>query len=131
MNRRTTLITWLMFGISTALIAQPSLPANQKYPDVRTVSVRVSAVDTFDFDVTVSSPYDSAGRYADGFRATSQNGVVWGERKLLHDHASEQPFTRDLYGIKIPPGVKSVLVQARDQKFGYGGKAIEVKLPGR
>jgi hypothetical protein len=31
----------------------------------------------------------------------------------------------------IPPAVKTVLVQARDQKFGYGGKVVEVKLPGR
>jgi len=49
----------------------------------------------------------------------------------LHDHQDEQPFTRDLYAVKIPQAVKTVLVQARDQKFGYGGKVVEVKLPGR
>jgi hypothetical protein len=57
--------------------------------------------------------------------------VVFGERKLLHDHAGEQPFTRDLYGVKIPPGIRAVVIQARDQKYGYGGKIIEVVLPGR
>ena len=50
---------------------------------------------------------------------------------LLHDHQNEQPFTRDLYAVKIPQAVKTVLVQARDQKFGYGGKVVEVQLPGR
>lgn len=49
----------------------------------------------------------------------------------LHDHAGEQPFTRDLYGVRIPRGVRAVTVQARDQKYGYGGKTVEVALPGR
>jgi hypothetical protein len=88
-------------------------------------------MDTFDFDVTVSSPYDSANRYADGIRARSPDGVVFGVRKLFHDHASEQPFTRDLYGVKVPPGIKLVVIEARDQKYGYGGKTLEVVLPGR
>jgi hypothetical protein len=56
---------------------------------------------------------------------------VLGERKLLHDHQDEQPFTRDLHGVAIPEGLRVVLVQARDQKNGYGGKTAEVILPGR
>lgn len=130
MDRRNALLVLLALGTSTASVAQTS-SSIQKFPDVVAVSVRGTAVDTFDFDVTVSSPYDSAGRYADSIRARSNEGRVFGERKLLHDHASEQPFTRDIYGVKVPPGIKSVLVEARDQKFGYGGKTIEVKLPGR
>jgi hypothetical protein len=27
--------------------------------------------------------------------------------------------------------VRVVVVQARDQKYGYGGKTVEVALPGR
>lgn len=45
--------------------------------------------------------------------------------------ASEQPFTRDLHGVRIPAAVKIVVIQARDQQFGYGGKVVEVALPGR
>jgi len=56
---------------------------------------------------------------------------VLGERILLHDHAGEQPFTRDLYGVRIPRGIRTVSVQARDQQYGYGGKTVEVALPGR
>lgn len=107
-----------------------SLPL-QKHPDVVAAKVRASGPGRFDFDVTVSSPYDTAGRYADGFRVSTADGAVLGERKLLHDHADEQPFTRDLHGIAVPPGVKRVLVQARDSRFGYGGKTVEVQLPGR
>ena len=61
----------------------------------------------------------------------SKEGRVFGERVLLHDHAGEQPFTRDLYGVAIPRGIRVVVVQARDQQYGYGGKTVEVVLPGR
>lgn len=105
--------------------------ADQKYPDVVTAKVVARGSDRFDFDVTVSSPYDTLRRYADAFRAVGKDGSLFGERSLLHDHAGEQPFTRDLYGVQIPPGVRVVIIQARDQKYGYGGKTIEVILPGR
>ncbi|MCU0805035.1 MAG: hypothetical protein MUF79_08105 [Burkholderiales bacterium] len=111
--------------------AQATLKREQRFPDVVSVEVRASGPNAFDFDVTVSSPYDTPQRYADGFRVYAQTGQVFGERKLLHDHQDEQPFTRDLYAVKVPPGVKTVVVQARDQKYGYGGKAVEVVLPGR
>ena len=61
----------------------------------------------------------------------SKDGTVRGEHLLLRDHATEQPFTRDLYGVSVPTGVRSVVVQARDLKTGCGGKTIEVTLPER
>jgi len=106
-------------------------PVAQKHPDVVGAKVVARGVDTFDFEVTVSSPYDTPQRYADAFRAVGKDGKVFGERILLHDHAGEQPFTRDLYGVRIPRGVRAVRIQARDQKHGYGGKTVEVALPGR
>jgi hypothetical protein len=105
--------------------------SQQKYPDVVTVKVTPRAGNLFDFDVTISSPYDTAARYADGFRVVGTKGEVYGERKLLHDHADEQPFTRDLHGVAIPAGVRAVVVEARDQSHGYGGRKREVALPGR
>lgn len=105
--------------------------ASQTHPDVIDAKVRARGADTFDFDVTVSSPYDTPQRYADGFRVAGRDGAIYGERKLLHDHATEQPFTRDLYGVRIPHHVRRVMLQARDQKFGYGGRTVELVLPGR
>ncbi|MBI5789942.1 MAG: hypothetical protein HZA63_00550 [Rhodocyclales bacterium] len=103
-----------------------------KFPDVVAVQVRASGAERFDFDVTVASPYDTAQRYADGFRAGSLDGkTIYGERKLWHDHAGEQPFTRDLHGVAIPRGVRQVRIQARDQVHGYGGRSVDVTLPGR
>lgn len=105
--------------------------AGQRFPDVLSAEVRASADGTYDFDVTVSSPYDTAARYADGFRVTTTAGQVLGERKLWHDHRDEQPFTRDLRSVKIPSEVKIVVIQARDRQHGYGGRSIEIRLPGR
>jgi hypothetical protein len=116
-------------AVATTAFAQPKASDEaQKYPDVVNVKVKARGDRRFDFDVTISSPYETPQRYADAFRVMSAEGVVYGERKLLHDHADEQPFTRDLYGVAIPAGVASVIVQARDQKFGYGGKTLKALL---
>lgn len=131
MQRRHAISSLASALIVGALPGRSAVAAEQKFPDVVAVAVRAAAQDTFDFDVTVSSPYDGAARYADGIRARDAQGTVFGERKLFHDHASEQPFTRDLYGVKIPAGNQTVVIEARDQKYGYGGKTVVVNLPGR
>ena len=105
--------------------------SEQEYPDVIDVQVNARGQNIFDFDVTVSSPYDTPDRYADGFHAMSRDGVIYGERKLFHDHASEQPFTRDMYGVFVPASVVVILIQARDKANGNGGKVVEVALPRR
>jgi len=129
-----SLTSALAVALAIGVQSEPARAADraaQKHPDVLAVKVRATGTDTFDFDVTVSSPYDTPQRYADAFRVFGSDGTIYSERKLLHDHASEQPFTRDLYGVKIPRGVRGVVVQARDQRFGYGGKTVQVALPGR
>jgi hypothetical protein len=132
MRRRVVAIGLVCLVASVSEVgAQSRDVAGQQHPDVVGVEVRARGANGFDFDVTVSSPYDTPQRYADGFRVVGKDGQVYGERRLLHDHAGEQPFTRDLYGVTIPPGVPSVVIQARDQKHGYGGKSVEVVLPGR
>lgn len=112
-------------------VAQAKPRSDQMFPDVVAAKVTARGADTFDFDATISSPYDTPERYANAFRVMGKDGKVFGERMLFHDHADEQPFTRDLYAVKIPAGVTVVVVQARDRKHGYGGKTVEVTLPGR
>jgi len=118
-------------AVTVALVSMASAAESQKYPDVVDVKVQARGENRFDFDVTLSSPYDTPQRYADAFRVTNADGQSYGERILVHDHEHEQPFTRDLYGVSIPAGIRTVVIQARDQKYGYGGKTIDVVLPGR
>ena len=123
--------------VLAALAAASVLPAvaqdkrEQKFPDVVDVKVTTRGAGAFDFAVTISSPYDTAQRYADAFRVLAPDGRQLGELVLLHDHADEQPFTRSLTGVAVPAGIASVVVEARDQKNGYGGKTKTVALPGR
>ena len=121
----------LMFAILTILISAGFASANddiQHYPDVLDASVSQHN-GRFSFAVTLSSPYDSRERYADAFRVLDPHGRVLGIRELLHDHASEQPFTRTLTNVQIPPSVTYVTIQGRDQRFGWGGATLQVKLP--
>jgi hypothetical protein len=106
----------------------PSPKSEQRWPDVIDVAVR-RAGNAYDFDVTISSPYDSPDRYADGWRIKDADGSVFGEHELLHDHATEQPFTRTQTGVEIPEGVTKVIVEGRDTEFGYGGETMTVSLP--
>lgn len=122
---------WLAVASSGVTIALAQSPATQRHPDVIRVVVKAQPNARFDFAVTISSPYDTPQRYADAFRVTGEGGVIYGERVLLHDHADEQPFTRELDGVTIPAGVRSVVVQGRDSRYGYGGKTMRADLPGR
>jgi hypothetical protein len=101
------------------------------YPDVVGVDVTTNPDGSFRFSVTMSSPYDTPERYADAWRVKGRDGTVYGVRELAHDHANEQPFTRFLDGVEIPPEVTSVVVEGRDQVSGWGGAVVIVNLPGR
>jgi hypothetical protein len=53
---------------------------------------------------------------------------VLAERVLNHPHVEEQPFTRLLQGVVLPPGVREVIVEAHCKVDGYGGPTIRVDL---
>ncbi len=77
--------------------------------------------------MTVSSPYDSPERYADGWRVLSPDGTVLGKHQLAHGYAGEQPFTRTQTGLKIPKDINEITVEEHDQN-GYGGKIVTVAV---
>ena len=99
----------------------------QAFPDIVDVAV-IPDGDAFRFDVTVSSPYDTPERYADAWRIVAPDGTVLGVRELTHDHAAEQPFTRSLSGVVIPPDVTTVTVEGRDLANGWGGGTKTVTI---
>ncbi|MCG8353270.1 MAG: hypothetical protein MI924_36345 [Chloroflexales bacterium] len=103
--------------------------AEQRYPDILDATLKPKGDDVFDVSVTVSSPYDTAERYADAWRILAPDGTVLGERVLLHDHANEQPFTRSLNDVRIPGDITMVTIQGRDKVYGYGGQELAVEVP--
>ncbi|WP_244313627.1 hypothetical protein [Stappia sediminis] len=81
------------------------------------------------FDVTVSHADEGWEHYADRFDIIAPDGIVLGERILLHPHVTEQPFTRSLTGVQIPEGVTFVEIRANDKVHGLGGKTLKLDLP--
>ncbi len=104
-------------------------PGEQRFPDVVAVDIRQTGEDSYDLSVTLSSPYDTPERYADGWRVLAPDGTTLGEHQLGHDHADEQPFTRAQTGLRIPGDVDEVTVEGRDQANGYGGATVSVEVP--
>lgn len=105
--------------------------AAAKFPDVRQVELTEEGDGSFTVAVTLSSPYDSPKRYADGWRVSGPDGTVLGTMTLGHDHASEQPFTRTQTGLRIPDDVDTVELEGHDTENGYGGTTKIAKVPGR
>ena len=100
-----------------------------RFPDVTKVEISAEDDGTYTFDVTMTSPYDTPERYADGWRIMGADGKVLGQMELGHDHASEQPFTRTQSGVDIPDGVESVEVEGHDTDNGYGGDTATMDIP--
>jgi len=127
---------------SSGEVTEPVAPAAAGAPPVPTATVEfgdrfpeviaVEATDLGDgrwrFDVTLSSPYDTPQRYADAWRVLDSTSTELGVRVLLHDHASEQPFTRS-ETIDVPEGTSVVHVEGRDQVNGWSGQRFEFRLP--
>ena len=82
----------------------------------------------FDFYVTVSHGDTGWDHFADAWEIVGPDGAVIATRELVHPHVNEQPFTRSLRGVEIPPEVTSVLLRARDKIHGLGGATVTVQL---
>ncbi|MGJ3507505.1 hypothetical protein [Enemella sp. A6] len=108
--------------------APPAGDAEQKFPDVIEAKLTKQG-DGFMIDVTISSPYDTPERYADGWRVKTPDGTVLAEHELAHDHANEQPFTRQRGPFEIPDDVTEVVVEGRDKANGYGGETVTIPVP--
>ena len=98
--------------------------------DVINVVVRQRA-GLYDLDVTIRSKDTGWERYADRIEALSPDGAVLGTRILEHPHDDEQPFTRDLYELHVPPGFTSITVRAHFKPTGFDGTTMTVPLSGR
>lgn len=117
-----------------ALVSNPGFAAGNA--DVVNALARNTAPGEWSFSVTVSHPDTGWEDYADGWDIVLPDGTVVKPaaneeftRTLWHPHVNEQPFTRSQGGVKIPAGVKEVMVRAHDKRDGYGGKTVNLTLP--
>ena len=118
--------------IAGVWLAALMLPAQLLWAgEVDVIDVRASKTSstTYAFDVTVKHADAGWDHYADKWEVVGPDGKVLDTRVLMHPHVHEQPFTRSLSGVKIPPNVKTVTVRAHDKVHGWGGKSMSVDLP--
>lgn len=80
------------------------------------------------FGTTVRHNDQGWEHYANGWEVIDLSGNKLGERVLYHPHDHEQPFTRSECDIKIPTNIKKVVVRAKCNVHGFGGKPMIVLL---
>lgn len=117
-------------GVSLALALSllPTLPLRAGEADVVAAEAAQESDGTWRFRVTVRHADEGWDHYADRWQVETLDGRVLGTRVLLHPHELEQPFTRALGGVVVPPEVDEVLIRAHDSVHGDGGATVNVKL---
>ena len=116
-------------GILTAALLVLAGTAWANDAHVVGVKVQRDGPATYRFDVTVRSHDTGWSKYADRWEVVGPDGNILAVRELAHPHETEQPFTRDLGGVRLPPGITRVRVRAHDKINGFGGREVEVELP--
>ncbi|MDX1513214.1 MAG: hypothetical protein R3174_05665 [Gammaproteobacteria bacterium] len=86
------------------------------------------SANTWSVSVTLRHADTGWDHYADAWRVVTPEGRELGLRTLYHPHENEQPFTRNLGGIRIPPEITKVYVEAHDKVHGWSPDRIEVDL---
>lgn len=102
---------------------QPAPASSTGCADVLAVEL-IPGANGYSVRVTVASADTGWEKYADLWTVSTADGVVLGERVLAHPHVEEQPFTRQLDGVAIPPGTTAVVVAARDSVLGFCGATV-------
>jgi len=97
--------------------------------DVVEVDIKKTGGDTYFFKVTVKHADEGWDHYANKWDVVAPDDTVLGTRTLYHPHVDEQPFTRSLSDVRIPPSITEVTVRAHDSVHEYGGKTVTVAVP--
>jgi hypothetical protein len=92
------------------------------------LQVKVECTQICSFTVTLEHADYGWDHYANQWDVMTLDGKVLKSRVLHHPHVNEQPFTRSLYGVAIPEGVKQVKVRAKDSVHGYAQQEFIVDL---
>jgi len=80
------------------------------------------------FSVTIRHADEGWDHYADHWQVLTESGEILATRVLRHPHVNEQPFTRNLPGVKVPGEIRRVRIRAHDSVHEDGGTEVVVEL---
>ena len=120
MKRLISLLTLVTVMITTGIVYAGV---------VKIIDVKVSCSDTCTFSVTLKHADEGWEHYANQWDVMTMDDKLLKSRVLYHPHVDEQPFTRSLSGVKIPPGTTQVSIRAKDLKHGYSSEEYTVEIP--
>ncbi len=119
---------FLLAGLASGLASGLPAAALAGEADVLNATATAAGDGTWRISATVRHADAGWEHYADAFEVLTTDGEVLAVRILYHPHVEEQPFTRSLAGVNIPPGTAAVVVRARDTEHGYGGETFTLRL---
>ena len=90
--------------------------------EVEVVNVKLKNISPGHYRADVTLLHGDTGwdHYADAWEILDNNMKVIATRVLHHPHVGEQPFTRSLYDVIIPAGIKTIYVRGHDKVHGNG-----------
>ena len=115
--------------VSAVFVILAGAPALAGEADVVKATINLAGDGSYALTATLRHGDEGWDHYADRWEVLDPDGTVLGVRELAHPHVNEQPFTRGLRGVKIPAGISTVTIRARDSQHGYGGKSVELAVP--
>jgi hypothetical protein len=105
-----------IISLAAALVTSHAARAGEA--DVTNAKATRSADGTYRIEATIKSKDTGWDYYAERFEVIALDGKIIGTRVLLHPHEEEQPFTRDVDGVKLPAGVVEVRIRALMKRKG-------------
>lgn len=114
--------------ILSILLSLPSLPANADEVRITTAQFSHQSNNRWTIDVTLKHQDSGWKHFADNWRVVDSDRTVLGNRILHHPHINEQPFTRSLTNIVIPPKTKTIYIEARDNVHGWSINRLKIDL---
>ncbi len=116
-----------LYTLGMALGAS-ALPCAAGEVDVVAARVRCTESRTCRFQVTLRHKDEGWEHYADRWEVLTPEGEVIATRVLRHPHVNEQPFTRTLAGVQLPPDLEALTIRAHDLVHEYGGAEHTLQL---
>jgi hypothetical protein len=104
--------------IHVALLGCRAAP--RSVPQVLSVDWERADDDTYTFRVTLQHDDTGWDHYADWWVVQDLDGEELARRVLRHPHVEEQPFTRGIEGVRLPPGAEAISLRGHCSRHGYG-----------